>query len=121
MFSDTLGVSTTTGYDWGQVSSEAKSEVITVTVEAKAPPGLILQIEQAVGHCGGNDVQTELFKINTIDPGTQQVLHTEYVHEKMDWNCEEGRKSVLNAHITKKYARDMISGSAKPLVSTKRN
>jgi hypothetical protein len=40
-------------------------------VNAVVPPGLILIIEQAIGHCNGNDAQTELFRItHTLPDGT---------------------------------------------------
>ena len=39
LFSESMGMSLTTGYDWTQTSDETKSEQITITVEASAPPG----------------------------------------------------------------------------------
>jgi hypothetical protein len=60
-----------TGYDWGHVSSETMGEEESFEVLAEVPPGLILTIEQAVGHCNGNDAKTELFRIShTLKDGT---------------------------------------------------
>ena len=39
IFSQTLGLSATTGYDWTHTSESTKNEQITITVEADAPPG----------------------------------------------------------------------------------
>ena len=47
-------------------------------VLAEVPPGLILTIEQAVGHCNGNIAKTELFKIShTLKDGTVLSTHFE--------------------------------------------
>ena len=40
IFSASLSVSSTTGYDWSQVSTETQSEQETFTVSATAPPGI---------------------------------------------------------------------------------
>jgi len=39
LFSDSLGVSVTTGYNWGSVSETVQSEEVTITVDAVAPAG----------------------------------------------------------------------------------
>jgi hypothetical protein len=39
LFSDTIGVSVTTGYNWGSVTAGVKSDEVTVTVDAVAPAG----------------------------------------------------------------------------------
>ena len=67
MFSGGLGVSQTTGYDWSRTSEAAKSEQVTVTVEAEAPPGLVLVIEQATGTCEDSHVRTEQFRTSHHD------------------------------------------------------
>ena len=67
MFSGGLGVSQTTGYDWGRTSEAAKSEQVTVTVEAEAPPGLVLVVEQATGSCDDSQVRTEQFRTSHHD------------------------------------------------------
>ena len=67
MFSGGLGVSETTGYDWSRTSEAAKSEQVTVTVEAEAPPGLVLVIEQATGSCEDSEVRTERFRTSHHD------------------------------------------------------
>ena len=40
-YSSGVGLSETTGYDWTETSEATKSEQVTVTVEAEAPPGMI--------------------------------------------------------------------------------
>merc|ERR1712126_261604 len=67
MFSEDLGISVSTGYDWTHTSSQAQSETETFKVEAKVPPYTLLQIQGAEGDCGGNNVKTELFKTITLD------------------------------------------------------
>ena len=39
VLSSGVGFSETTGYDWTKTSEVTKSEQVTVTVEAEAPPG----------------------------------------------------------------------------------
>ena len=84
VFSEKMGMSVTTGYDWTQTSEITKSEQTTITVEAEAPPGvynvdndsdiriiivvgLVLIIEQAVGHCDDSEARTERFKTSHQD------------------------------------------------------
>jgi len=62
LFSETLGISTTTGYNWEYVSDSTMGQLETFTVSAEAPPGLVLVIEQAVGHCDGSTAHTEMFR-----------------------------------------------------------
>ena len=69
MFSLTLGTSQTTGYNWEAVSEAAQSEEVTVTVDAVAPAGYVLTIEQAVGSCQDGKVKTEMYKITHSNPG----------------------------------------------------
>jgi len=52
-----------TGYDWSYASSETVSEEHSVEIKATAPAGYVLRIEQAVGHCDGNEAKTEMFRI----------------------------------------------------------
>jgi len=66
-FSTEIGVSITTGYDWGHTSSQAKSETETFFVEAVVAPNSILIIDGAEGECGGNNVKTELFRFTSTD------------------------------------------------------
>ena len=68
------------------MGEEEKFEVL-----AEVPPGLILTIEQAVGHCNGNTAKTELFKIShSLKDGT--VLSTHYEMAKV------GEKIKLSGH-----------------------
>lgn len=71
----------TTGYNWATTSEETKSEQVTVEVEAAAPAGKILVIEQAVGHCDGSNVKTEMYKISHFD-AKGNLLESELVHAK---------------------------------------
>lgn len=64
LFSATLRMSLATGYNWGTVSESAKETTKTYQVNALAPAGYILKIEQAVGRCGNSLVKTELFRIS---------------------------------------------------------
>ena len=74
IFEDTLGFSMTTGYDWGHTSSVTKTVTEEFQVNAQAPAGLILTIEQAVGKCGDSEVRTELFRIRHTDAKGNIVL-----------------------------------------------
>merc|ERR1712117_723502 len=71
LFSNEVGVSAQTGYDWTTVSEVTKSEAQIFKVRSTAPPGYTLVIEQAIGHCGsGSSVEqpnTESFKTITLD------------------------------------------------------
>jgi len=66
-FSADIGTSITTGYDWTDISSQAKSETEEFKVETVVPPHTLLIIEGAEGNCGGNNVKTELFRMTTVD------------------------------------------------------
>jgi len=63
MFETTLGVKSTTKYDWSRIDAETRSESVTVTVTHAVPAGKMFKIEQAVGTCGENTVQTKSFRI----------------------------------------------------------
>ena len=39
------------------------SEEHSVEIKATAPAGYVLRIEQAIGHCDGNEAKTEMFRI----------------------------------------------------------
>lgn len=64
----TLGVSATTGYDWGKTDTETRSESKTFDVQVKVPPQVKMQIQEAVGTCGGSTIHTQMFRI--LDTGT---------------------------------------------------
>ena len=94
LFNSTIGTSNETGYDWTQSILETMgTEELGFQSVAIAPPGRTLYIEQvklvkshihfrfnsgtllylngfisfqAVGHCDGNDAQTELFKFYNV-------------------------------------------------------
>jgi len=62
MFSETLGISATTGFNWQFVSNSVQGEQTEVKVDVEAPPGTTATIEQTIGHCGGSDVNTDMFR-----------------------------------------------------------
>merc|ERR1712020_42006 len=68
LFSETLSISASTGYDWTHTSSEAKSEEHSYEVDTEVPPGTIVMIDGAVGRCGGSTSKTEMFRITSYDP-----------------------------------------------------
>ncbi len=78
MFGASLGVSTTTGYDWTSVSESTMNEQVTIEVKAHVDPGYILQIKQAEGKCDGSHAKTELFKIVHIEGKTGKIVKEEY-------------------------------------------
>ena len=78
-----LEVATTTGYDWSHTSSQTISEEETFDVSVTVEPGQMLKIKQAVGYCGGNSPQTELFVITTTD-GNSTVLSERYEKQNPD-------------------------------------
>jgi len=81
IFEARMGMSVNTGYDWGHVSTQTKSEQTTITVEGTVPPGYVLIIEQAVGHCSGSEARTDMFRISHQDKDgnvvSQRVLDNE--------------------------------------------
>ncbi len=80
LFSEKLGISMTTGYDWTTTSSYTKSINEEFQVLAKAPAGMLLTIEQAVGQCGDTEARTELFRIRHTD-SKGQIVKDELVFE----------------------------------------
>ncbi len=47
----------------------------------KLTPGQILTIEQAVGHCDGSSVKTEMYKISHFTP-KGELISTKIVHQR---------------------------------------
>lgn len=95
-FSESIGISVNTGYDWTHTSSEAKSEEHTYTVSTDVPPGTIYTLDSAIGRCGGNVVKTELFLATSTDCSgnvLKEVYETEIVEEmsaiKMEIETED--------------------------------
>jgi len=78
IFEVNIGTSITTGYNWGTAGSEVFNEQIEYELTVEVLPGLILQIDQAVGACGDNDVKTELFKFIEIDASRNAVNRVWY-------------------------------------------
>ena len=76
LFSEKLGISVSTGYNWGEVSSETTSEEDSIEITATAPKGYVLRIEQTVGHCDGNTAKTELFRVTHTDSEGKIVKET---------------------------------------------
>jgi hypothetical protein len=50
LFSDKIGTSAVTGYDWTDTTQETINSPVTVEVEASVRPGFVLKIQQAIGH-----------------------------------------------------------------------
>ena len=73
----TLGASTSTGYDWTEVSSETMAEEESFDVVGVVPPGQILNVEQVVGYCDGNTAKTEVFRLSHTD-GEGNVVDVRY-------------------------------------------
>ena len=67
-------MSVTTGYDWSETSSEAKSEIREFTDSTEVPGGRMIQIQQTKGHCGGSEVNTEMFRnVATLKDGYEMI------------------------------------------------
>jgi len=74
IFEETLGVSVSTGYNWSETSSEAKSETKEFTVSTELPGGRMIQIQQTKGKCGNSEVSTEMFRnVVTFEDGNQII------------------------------------------------
>merc|ERR1740129_2572551 len=73
IFEMSIGTSITTGYNWGRAGSEVFNEQEEYELTVEVLPGFILQIDQAVGACGDNDVKTELFKFIEIDASRNAI------------------------------------------------
>ena len=78
IFEESIGISISSGYDWSHAESQVSSEQVTIEVKASVRPEFILQIQQAQGNCGGNDVHTELFEIIHIDAKKNIIDKVEY-------------------------------------------
>lgn len=57
-FETRIGVSQTTQHNWGEVSTEEKSETKSFSTETEVPGGKRMKIQQVVGSCGGSTVKT---------------------------------------------------------------
>ncbi len=81
IFSESLKVSSETGYDWTRASSRADQRELTLSLTATAPGHTRVTFEQAVGRCvgpdvdGGDDdvVRTEMFRVTTFDYSTGET------------------------------------------------
>ena len=62
--------------------STVRSDQVTITLEAEAPPGLVLVIEQAVGHCDTSEARTELFRTSHHDKHGNLVYQKEWQYKK---------------------------------------
>jgi len=66
LFSNNSVWTSSTTYDWSQISVEAMSEKTDVMVRAEpakfVPPGSWLKVEQVIGKCGGTVVKTEMLR-----------------------------------------------------------
>jgi len=69
-----LGYSHTTEYDWTNPSEVAKSESVTTTVKITVAPFKKLQLDQAVGTCGGTTVHTEMLRAVSTKRGAEEEI-----------------------------------------------
>jgi len=74
IFQGSLGVSVSTGYNWGEVTSEARGEEEEFSVETSVPGGRSIRIQQTVGQCGGSGVKTEQYRSVVTAPGETPVI-----------------------------------------------
>jgi len=76
IFEASLGVSVTTGYNWSETSTAAKSETRKIIDSIQVPGGRVITIQQAKGYCGGSEVNTEMFRnVATFKDG-KQIIET---------------------------------------------
>ena len=68
-------------HPFGFILTVIRSEQVTITLEAEAPPGLVLVIEQAVGHCDTSEARTELFRTSHHDKHGNVVYQKEWLYE----------------------------------------
>jgi|ERR1712179_29760 len=74
IFEASIGVSVTTGYNWSETSTEAKSETKEFSDVIEVPGGRVITIQQAKGKCGGSEVNTEMFRnVATFKDGNQII------------------------------------------------
>jgi len=74
IFEESLGTSVTTGYNWSEISSEAKSETQEFSVTTNVPGGRKIEIQQTKGVCGNSEVNTEMFRnVVTFQDGSNFV------------------------------------------------
>merc|ERR1711915_808692 len=104
IFEARMGMSVTTGYDWGHVSTETKSEQTTITVEGTAPPGTVLVIEQVVGSCLGSEgltvseARTDFFKISHQDKDGNVLSQRVHRFLENQTFVDEIRDADVNLH-----------------------
>jgi len=74
IFEASIGVSVTTGYNWSETSTAAKSETKEISDVIEVPGGRVLEIQQTKGFCGGSEVSTEMFRnVATFKDGSQII------------------------------------------------
>lgn len=69
VFEASMGVSMSTGYNWGSVDSTTKSDAKSYTIHMAVPAHEKVQIEAAVGNCGSSNVYTQLFRVISTKTG----------------------------------------------------
>jgi len=57
-FETRVGVSQTTQHNWGEISTEEKSESKTISTKTEVPARGRIKIQQVIGSCGGSKVYT---------------------------------------------------------------
>merc|ERR1712142_9761 len=83
IFEERIGFSVTTGYNWNEASTEAKSEAEEFSVQTDVPAGKSIQIQQTKGTCGGSEVNTEMFRTLIYDlEGNEHVSYSKMMSVK---------------------------------------
>ena len=73
LFKGEVSGTLSTGYNWQSISSEAKSEQTSYTIETEIQAGAKSKIEQVQGVCGDSTVNTEMFRHTDEKTGKMRV------------------------------------------------
>ena len=95
LFEETLGLSVETGYDWTQTSSETMDEAESFQVDAVAPPGRILYIEQVIPVTG------HIHRPNSITRAPLRLcgaLIISFISKHLK-NCRSSLKTALSEYV----------------------
>ncbi len=77
VFSVGISVSATTGYDWGEATSQTFDRIKEYRVSVTVDAGTTVTIDQVVGYCDGNDSQTNFFR-TTVYSGNGDEMGRAY-------------------------------------------
>jgi len=79
MIETSLSVTGTTTYNWGKVSTQAKSRKETFTIIEHVPAYTKLMIWGVEANCGSNNIKTEMFKTEAYD-SQGNMMSKRYYH-----------------------------------------